>query len=203
MANLVPTYPLEGKGARAACAPFRWSPGGPGNLQPGERGSLRRARPSGGCWPWERELAARLMHRCRPWRRLPAPRGPLCVEGSRLAAVTWRAAGAASTLSECVCFSTPTRPVRPTMAAACLRGPCRVCPGVGSDMLAWGGCWAGGDAEGVGSSLGTGTALRCEVWGFWGGVLCRRLPPLPLPQQSPPCALRGRERKERVTFPNY
>lgn len=32
MANLVPTYPLEGKGARVACAPFRWSPGGPENL---------------------------------------------------------------------------------------------------------------------------------------------------------------------------
>lgn len=49
MANLVPTYPLEGKGARVACAPFRSSPGGPGNLQPGERGSLWRERPSGGC----------------------------------------------------------------------------------------------------------------------------------------------------------
>lgn len=73
MANLVPTYPLEGKGARVACAPFRSSPGGPGNLQPGEKGSLWRERPSGGCWPWERELelAARLVHRCHPCSPLP------------------------------------------------------------------------------------------------------------------------------------
>lgn len=30
MANLVPTYPLEGKGARVACAPLHPSPGGTG-----------------------------------------------------------------------------------------------------------------------------------------------------------------------------
>lgn len=46
MANLVPTYPSEGKGARVACAPCTRHRGGGGdrNREPGEMGCFGRAR---------------------------------------------------------------------------------------------------------------------------------------------------------------
>lgn len=151
------------------------------------------------------------------WRGSPAPTpclprdsagaslSSLCVKGSGLAAVTWRAAGSASTrLSVCAFHEDAAR------GACCPqpRGPRGVSaaslgPGVGrarrrgargppaSATLA--GVGAGGQGE---RGPGRESASGPRGLGFLGAARSpAALLPSPCPEQSPPCALRGRERK--------
>lgn len=113
MANLVPTYPLEGKGARVACAPLHSSPGGTGigsQVRWDLLGGWGKGGPGGcvgvlvvGCGSFGVGSPG-----CElvwlPGADSLSPQGlpgSLCVKGSRLAVVTWRDGGSA----ECVCFS--------------------------------------------------------------------------------------------------
>lgn len=221
MANLVPTYPLEGKGARVVCAPFSAAPWGYRNLEPGEVGSLWRTRggrpggPSGsvgrgprGLWSWQPWLGAGVV----PWRRLPLSPGTrkarLCAPFvSRAAGPPWSHGvleALLRLLAEFVCFSTRTRPAGPT-------APARVAPrGSRLVSLPWGG--EGTQAESLGAQpwlevgAGRGGEARDRQPPRFrvspGGVLYRHPPPLPLPRTvASLCAAgEGTERRKELLF---
>lgn len=207
MANLVPRNPLEGKGARVACAPSHASPGGPGlrsQVRWGLFGGRGECGPVGvlvvGC---ARELWSR--QPCSgtgvvPRRRPPASPGTR--RARPCAPFVSRVAGSPSShgaLRLCLDSSLCARHEDAACGARCAQ------PGSGLVLCAPG--WGGLTGPG-----GRGAARERDPGPRWvlggeseprrfrvspGGSLSCRPPPLPSPglEQLPPCVLRGRERK--------
>lgn len=190
--------PIGGQRGEGGASPLSSSPGGTGTWSQ-VRWGRRGGRGEGGPGAERGPRGAAAPAAVAPRRRLPVPGDSegaslrsLCVRGGGLAAVTWRAAGSASTLGGmCVLVHED---------AAC--GACCAHPRGPSRVLAV--CVPrGGEGRGPGRGVAAGGGPRergpgpqPQGLGFL-RVACSVATVLPSPclEQSPPCALRGRERK--------